>query len=30
MVFNATFNNMTVISWQSVHKGDIITVNACF
>ena len=30
MVFNATFNNITVISWQFVHKGDIITVNACF
>jgi hypothetical protein len=27
MVFNATFNNITVISWQFVHKGDIITVN---
>ena len=26
MVFNATFNNITVISWQFVHKGDIITV----
>ena len=30
MVFNATFNNITAISWQFVHKGDIITVNACF
>jgi hypothetical protein len=30
MVFNATFNNMTAISWQFVHKGDVITVNACF
>jgi hypothetical protein len=30
MVFNSTFNNITVISWQFVHKGDIITVNACF
>ena len=30
MVFNATFNNITVISWQFVHKGDIVTVNACF
>jgi hypothetical protein len=24
MVFNATFNNITVISWQFVHKGDRI------
>ena len=30
MVFNATVNNITVISWPFVHKGDIITVNACF
>ena len=30
MVFNSTFNNITAISWQFVHKGDIITVNACF
>ena len=28
MLCNATFNNITVISWQFVHKGDIITVNA--
>jgi len=27
MVFNATFNNITVISWPFVHKGDIITVS---
>ena len=26
MVFNATFNNISAISWQFVHKGDIITV----
>ena len=30
MVFNATFNNIIVISWQFVHKGYIITVIACF
>ena len=30
MVFNATFNNITVISWQFVHKEDIITVNTSF
>ena len=30
MVLNALFNNITVISWQFVHKGDIITINACF
>jgi hypothetical protein len=28
-MFNATFNNITAISWQFVHKGDIITINAC-
>jgi hypothetical protein len=23
MVFKSTFNNITDISWQAVHKGDI-------
>ena len=23
MVFNATFNNITTISWQFAHKGDL-------
>ena len=30
MVFNSTFNTITVISWQFVHKGDIKIDNACF
>ena len=30
MVFNATFNNISAISWQFVHKGDIITVKCLF